>query len=69
MEQLFTQVNSKNNAFAIVAFVSQFSDVTSQTQTLNKDTCYLTTYGMSKTAFQNRINTEMAEGILGLNKP
>ena len=69
MEQLLIQVDSKNNAFAIVAFVSQFFNVTIQTQTLTEDTCYLTTYGMSKTAFENPINTGMAGSFLGLIKP
>ena len=69
MEKFLIKVDSKNNADAIVAFVSQFSDATIETQTLNEDTHYLTTYGMNKAAFESRINTGIAQSILGITKP
>ncbi len=69
MEKLLIKVDSKNNADAIVAFVSQFSHATIETQTLNEDTYYLTTYGMNKAAFESCINTGIAQSILGITKP
>ncbi len=67
--KLFIQVDSKNNADAILAFASQFSDATIETQTLNEDTHYLTTYGMNKAAFESSINIGIAQSILGMTKP
>ena len=69
MEQILIQVNSDDTSSAIKKFVSQFKDASVEEQVQYDDSYYMETYGISKLVFESRLNTGIAQSILGITKP
>ena len=69
MEQILIQVNSDDTSSAIKKFVSQFKDASVEEQVQHDDSYYMKTYGINKLAFESRLNTGIAQSILGITKP
>jgi len=68
MEQLVIEVNSATTSAAIKEFVSRFNDATLSVQQQHDDAYYQNMYGISKAAFENNLNTGLAQSILGNTK-
>jgi len=68
-QQLLIHANSEETSLAIKEFVSQFNDATIEEQPLNNEAWYMNTYGISKADFENKLNTGIAQSILGMTRP
>jgi hypothetical protein len=68
MEQLVIKVNSDHTSSAIKKFVEQFEDVSIEEQIVHDDDYYLTTYGINKSNFENKLNIGIAQAVLGITR-
>ena len=68
MEQLLITVNSKDTSAAIKNFISQFTDASCEEQIPDTDEYYLSTYGINKSSFEEKLNKGIAESILGITR-
>ncbi len=69
MEQIVIKVNSDNTSSAIKNFVSQFSDASIEDVLPNDENYFMETYSLNKQEFENRLNTSIAQTVLGIAKP
>jgi hypothetical protein len=69
MEQIVIKVESDNTSSAIKNFVSQFSDASIENMAQNDDNYFMETYGINKQEFENRVNTGIAQSVLGITQP
>lgn len=69
MEQIVIKVSSDRTSSAIKNFVSQFSDASIEDVVPNDEHYFMETYGTNKQEFENRLNTGIAQSVLGITKP
>lgn len=69
MEQIVIKVSSDSTSSAIKDFVSQFSDASIEDVMPNDENYFMETYGLNKQEFENRVNTGIAQTVLGITKP
>jgi hypothetical protein len=65
MEQLIIHIESAETTAAIKSFIQQFDDATiTDVVTEQPESYFIENYGMSKSTFDNRLNTGIAEAVL-----
>jgi tRNA splicing endonuclease len=65
MEQLIIHIESAETTAAIKSFIQQFDDATIADVTTEQPEAYfIEKYGLSKSAFENRLNIGIAEALL-----
>ncbi len=69
MEHIVIKVKSDDTSSAIKDFVSQFSDASIENMPQNEENYLIETYGINKQKFENRLNTGIAQSVLGITKP
>lgn len=69
MEQIVIKVKSDSTSSAIKDFVSQFSDASIEDVIPKDENYFIENYGINKQEFENRLNTGIAQSVLGITKP